>query len=79
MLWSEELPLWYEMSSNESYIILDKDIDIDSHKLALCRLILDKEGEPLEIEEPFYEDIEPWNTSPAKTLKLRWRMKHRIL
>lgn len=76
VLWSEELSLWYEMSSNESYIILDKDCGINNHKLHLCKLKLDEEGKPEEIEEP---EIEYEGTFPMEKRKIKGWKKHKII
>ena len=74
VLWEDVFPDWYELSSNEDFLVVDNDIN--PYKLHLCKLKLGEEGKPEEIEEP---EIEYEGTFPVEKRKIKGWKKHKII
>ena len=74
VLWRDSFPDWFELSSDEYFLVVDNDIN--PYKLHLCKLKLDEEGKPEEIEEP---EIEYEGTFPMEKRKIKGWKKHKII
>lgn len=71
--WGDRLPDGTELGGDEGYLVVENDVD--KHKLHLCKLKLDEDKKPEEIEEP---EIEYEGDFPLETRKIKSWKKHKI-